>query len=96
MYIYIPLELIQLLLFSKECFTILTYKLFINFIWCLLVAEGKKTTRNIHRYCFFYKKNLASWERLLSQYKWSYPEVMEKLFVLLINTFPQQFLLWNA
>lgn len=96
MYIYIPLELIQLLLFSKECFTIPTYKLFVNFIWCLLVVEGKKTTRNIYRYCFFYKKNLASWERFLSQYKWSYTEVIEKLFVLLINTFSQQFLLWNA
>jgi hypothetical protein len=96
MYIYIPLELIQLLIFPKECFTIPTYKLFVNFIWCLLVSEGKKTTRNIHRYCFFYKKNLASWERLLSQYKWSYPEVMKKLFLLLISTFPQQFLLWDA
>jgi hypothetical protein len=96
MYIYIPLELIQLLLFSKECFTIPAYRLFVNFIWCLLIAEGRKTTRNIHRYCFFYKRSLASWERLLSHYKWSYSEVMEKLFSLLINTFPKQFLLWGC
>ena len=96
MYIYIPLELIQILLCTKECFTIPTYNLFVNFVWCLLVAEGKKTTRNIYRYCFFYRKNLASWERLLSQYKWSIPQVMEKLFSLLINTFPGQFLICGA
>jgi len=96
MYIYIPLELIQILLYTKECFTIPTYNLFVNFIWCLLAAEGRKTTRNIHRYCFFYKKNLASWERLLSQYKWSISQVMEKLFSLLIKTFPGHFLLYGA
>ena len=62
MYIYIPLELIQILLYTKECFTIPTYNLFVNFVWCLLVVERRKTTRNIYRYCFFCKKNLASWE----------------------------------
>ncbi|NMB95277.1 MAG: hypothetical protein GYA02_01485 [Clostridiaceae bacterium] len=96
MYIYIPLELIQLLLCTKECFTISTYNLFVNFIWCLLVSEGKKTTRNIYRYCFFFKKNLASWERLLSQYKWSILQVIEKLFDLLVDTFPEQFLICGA
>ena len=96
MYIYIPLELIQLLLFSKECFSIPTYKLFVSFIWCLLVAEGRKTTRNIYRYCFFYKKNLASWERFLSQHKWSYTELMQKLFGLLTSIFPEQFLLFGS
>lgn len=96
MYIYIPLELIQLLVFLKECYTIPNYKMFVNFIWCLLVAEGKKTTRNIHRYCFFYKKDLASWERFLSQYKWSFTHVMQKLFYLLLETFNQNFLLYGA
>jgi hypothetical protein len=96
MYIYIPQELIQLLLFARECFKIPTYKFFINFIWCLLVAEGKKTTRNIHRYCFFCKKNLSSWERFLSQYKWPFMEVMKKLFMLLVDTFPDQFLTFGA
>lgn len=96
MYIYIPLELIQILLCTKECFTIPTYNLFVNFIWCLLVTEGRKTTRNIYRYCFFYKKNLTSWERFLSRYKWSISKVMKKLFSLLINTFPGQFLLYDA
>lgn len=74
----------------------LTVNLFINFIWCLLVTEGRKTTRNVYRYFFFYKKNLASWEKFLFQYKLSISKVMKMLFSLLINTFPRQFLLYDA
>ncbi|SHK63297.1 hypothetical protein SAMN02745912_03852 [Paramaledivibacter caminithermalis DSM 15212] len=47
-YIYIPQEILQLLLFPRELLSIPNYKYFVNFIWCLLVTEGRKTTRNIY------------------------------------------------
>ncbi|SDJ91897.1 hypothetical protein [Natronincola ferrireducens] len=92
MYIYIPLEVLQLPLFPKELLSIPNYKYFVTFIWCLLVTEGRKTTRNIYRYCFFYKKNLASWERFLSKNQWDLMAVMKQLFLKLLELFEGQFL----
>jgi len=96
MYIYIPMEIIQLLLFPKDILSIPNYNIFVNYIWCILAAEGRKTTRNIYKYCFFFKKNLSSWERFLNSNHWSYTEVMRKLFLLLTDTFKSQFLVHGA
>ncbi|WP_242867426.1 IS701 family transposase [Thermotalea metallivorans] len=96
MYIYIPQEILQLLLFPKELLSIPNYKYFINFIWCLLVTEGKKTTRNIYRYCFFYKKHLASWERFLSKNQWDCMGIMKQLFYKLLELFPDSFIVHGA
>lgn len=96
MYIYIPLEIIQLLLFPKDVLSIPNLNIFVNYIWCILATEGRKTTRNIYKYCFFFKRNLSSWERFLSDNHWSYMDVMQKLFLLLTDTFKSQFLIYGA
>jgi hypothetical protein len=97
MYIYIPMEIIQLLLFPKECFKCITsYHYFVCYIWCLLVVPGRKTTRNLYRHCFFYRKDVSSWCRFLTEYKWDYTEVIKKMFVLLLKLFPQELMLHGA
>ncbi|ABR47725.1 hypothetical protein Amet_2268 [Alkaliphilus metalliredigens QYMF] len=95
-YIYIPQELLQLLLFPKELLSIPNYKYFVGFIWCLLVTEGRKTTRNIYRYCFFYKKHIASWERFLSKNQWDCMAIMEQLLHKLLELFPKNFMIHGS
>ncbi len=96
MYIYIPQEILQLLLFPKELLSIPNYKYFVNFIWCLLVTEGRKTTRNIYRYCFFYKRHLASWERFLSNHQWDYMAIIKQLFYKLLELYLNNFMIHGA
>ncbi|WHH61591.1 transposase [Petroclostridium sp. X23] len=85
------MEIIQLLLFPKECFKcIKTYNYFICYIWCLLVVPGKKTTRKLYRHCFFFRKDVSSWCRFFTEYKWDYTEVIRKMFLLLLNLFPNE------
>ncbi len=97
MNIYIPMEIIQLLLFPKECFTcITTYNYFVYYIWCLLVVPGRKTTRNMYRHCFFFRKNVSSWCRFLTEYQWDYTEVMKRMFQLLLKIFPEELILYGS
>jgi len=97
MYLYIPVEIIQLLLFPKECFPcITTYNYFVSYVWCLLSVQGSKTTRNLHRHCFFFRKHVSSWCRFLSEYKWDYVTVMKKMFLYIIELFPNEFIVHGA
>lgn len=97
MNIYIPMEIIQLLLFPKECFSCkTTYNYFVCYIWCLLVTHGRKTTRNMHRHCFFFRKDVSSWCRFLTEYKWDYTAVMEKMLQLLLKVFPKELIVHGA
>ena len=97
MNIYIPMEILHLLLFPKECFScITTYNYFICYIWCLLVVPGRKSTRNLYRHCFFFRKAVSSWCRFLTEYSWSYIDVIEKMFVFLLKTFPDEFIVHGA
>lgn len=91
------MEIIHLLLFPKECFTcITTYNYFVCYVWCLLVVPNRKTTRNMHRYCFFFRKDVSNWCRFLTEYKWDYTEVIRKMFQLLLKTFPKELIVHGA
>lgn len=97
MYIYIPQEILILLASPKECFLCTTaYMYFVNYVWCLLIVQGRKTTRNMYKHCFFFNKNLSSWSRFLSQYKWDYNKVMEKILHQIVDIFLDDLMMYGA
>lgn len=62
----------------------------------MLVVPGRKTTRNLYRHCFFYRKNVSSLCRFLTDYKWNRTEVTRKMFLLLLDLFPQELMIHGA
>lgn len=97
MYIYIPQEILQLLVCHKECFScITTYHYFINYIWCLLLVQCRKTTRNMYKHCFFFKKSLSSWSRFLTKYNWDYTEIVRNSFDKLLELFEKELMIYGG
>jgi hypothetical protein len=97
MYIYIPIEILQMLGFPKECFSSLTvYKYFVGYVWCMLTVYGRKTSRNIHGHCFFFRKNVSGWCRFLNEYKWDYTKVIEKMYHWLMKEFGNKAIVHGA
>jgi hypothetical protein len=97
MYLYIPFEIVQILLYLKESFPcVTTYNYFIGYVWCLLTVQGRKTSRNIYKQCFFFRKNVSSWCRFLGEYKWDYIKVAEKMFNIIIEHFQQDIMIHGA
>lgn len=89
--IHVPIyssRVTTLLTSPEECFLYGTsYMYFVNYIWCLLIVQGRKTTRNMYKHCLFFNKSLSVWSRFLSQYKWDYGNVMDKVFHQIMDTF---------
>ena len=71
MFIYIPQELLYLLLHFEGSFTKGIFAYFVGYIWGLLTGENKKVVTNIKRSCFFIKKSISSWERFVGVQKWN-------------------------
>jgi hypothetical protein len=97
MYIYIPIEIIRILLCVKDCFPcVTTYNYFVGYVWCLLTVYGRKTSRNIYKHCFFFRKDVSGWCRFLSEYKWDYTKVTEKMYHWLFEQFRNELIVNGA
>lgn len=87
MFIYIPLELLQLLCQFDRCFTKGIFSYFVGIIWALLTSSKRKVTTNLKRQCFFVKKHIASWERFVSDYKWNHLEIANTMLKILVRKY---------
>lgn len=97
MYIYIPIEIIRILLCLKDCFPcVTTHNYFIGYVWCLLTVYGRKTSRNIHGHCFFFRKDVSGWCRFLSEYKWDYNKVIERMYRWILEQFKDELIVNGA
>lgn len=97
MYIYIPIEIMHMLGFPKECFSsVTTYNYFVGYVWCLLTVCGRKTSKSMHGHCFFLRKDVSSWCRFLSEYKWDYTKVIEKMYHWILETFKDEVIMYGA
>ena len=95
MYIYIPTDLLEILLHFKENFSKAIFGYFIGFVWSILSTSNKKVITSIKRHCFFIKKHISSWERFIGEYKWNHIEIAKKMFKLLLRKYIQQLLIYG-
>lgn len=87
MFIYIPLDLLQILCHFEGHFTKGIYVYFIGTIWGLLTSQRRKVITNLKRQCFFVKKHISSWERFIGDYKWNHLEVTKTMLKLLLKRY---------
>lgn len=90
MFIYIPLDLLQILCQFEGHFAKGIFAYFIGIIWSLLSSPNRKVITNLKRQCFFIKKHIASWERFIGEYKWNHLDVARTMLKLLIRKYLQQ------
>ena len=62
-----------------------SYEYFKAFIWALMVIPGRKRVTDIANACFFLKKYVSSFERFLSEYRWSINKLTAALVSLLLS-----------
>jgi hypothetical protein len=60
-----------------------------NFIWALLIVEGRKCITRISESCFFVDKSLSSFERFLADNQWDISYLLSLLVKLLIKELDQ-------
>ena len=69
----------------REVFNSPGYLYFKSFIWAFMVIPGRKRVTDIANACFFLKKHVSSFERFLSEYKWSINKLIAALVSLLLS-----------
>jgi hypothetical protein len=87
MYIYVPLELLQILCHFEGHFSKRIFGYYIGFIWSLLSMQNRKVVTNIKRHSFFIRKHIASWERFFGEYSWSHLDVVQSMLKLLLKKY---------
>ena len=60
------------------------YSYFKDFVWAFMLIPGRKRVTDIANACFFMKKHVSSFERFLSEHKWSMHQVIASLISLLL------------
>jgi len=82
---FIPSLVVVFLESFREVFNSPGYLYFKSFVWALMVIPGRKRVTDIANACFFLKKHVSSFERFLSEYKWSINKLIEALVSLLLS-----------
>jgi hypothetical protein len=82
---FVPALLIAYLETFRRAFNKSGYSFFKVFIWALMFIPGRKRVTDIVNACFFMDKHVSSFERFLSEYKWSMHEVIASLVSLLLS-----------
>ena len=73
------------LCFFREVFSSSSYEFFKAYIWTFMLLPGRKRVTDIANTCFFLKKHVSSFERFLSEYKWSINKLISALVSLLLS-----------
>jgi len=94
--IFVPTLLIAYLEAFRVAFNKLGYTYFIGFIWAITLIPGRKRVTEIANACFFIDKHVSSFERFLSEYKWSMNGVIASLVSLLLSQLGERLMVHGA
>lgn len=93
---FIPALLIGYLEDFRGIFNSPGYSYFKGFIWALMLIPGRKRVTDIANACFFMKKHVSSFERFLSEHKWSMRQVIASLVSLLLSQLADRLIVHGA
>ena len=91
-----PVLLLVFLSHFREIFTAPGYGYFKAYIWAFMLLPGRKRVTDIANACFFVKKHVSSFERFLSEYKWSKSKLITSLVSLLLSQLGDKLLVHGA
>ena len=80
----------------RKAFNMPGYTYFTGFIWALMLIPGRKRVTDIANACFFIDKHVSSFERFLSEYKWSMHGVIASLVSLLLSHLGERLMVHGA
>ena len=92
----IPTLLIAYVEAFRKAFNKPGYTYFIGFIWALMLIPGRKRVTDIANACFFIDKHVSSFERFLSENKWSMNGVIASLVSLLLSHLGERLMVHGA
>ena len=93
MYIYIPIELLEILLHFERFFSKRIFGYFIGFVWSLLSMHGRKVVTKIKRNSFFISKSVSSWERFVGEYVWNHLALTKCMLKLLLKKYISNYII---
>jgi len=93
---FVPALLIAYLETFRQAFNKSGYSYFKVFIWALMLIPGRKRVTDSVNACFFMDKHVSSFERFLSEYKWSMHEVIASLVSLLLSHLGERLMVHGA
>jgi len=80
----------------REAFNLPSYSYFKAFVWAFMLIPGRKRVTDIANVCFFMKKHVSSFERFLSEHKWSMHQVIASLVSLLLSQLMDRLMVHGA
>lgn len=93
---FIPALLVGYLEAFREAFNSPGYSYFKGFVWAFMLIPGRKRVTDIANACFFMKKHVSSFERFLSEHKWSMHQVIVSLISLLMSQLADMLMVHGA
>jgi hypothetical protein len=94
--VFVPTLLNSYLKTFRKAFSKSGYTYFVGFIWALMLIHGRKRVTDIANACFFIDKHVSSFERFLSEYKWSMHGVIASLVSLLLSQLGERLMVHGA
>jgi len=80
----------------REAFNAPSSSYFKAFVWAFMLIPGRKRVTDIANACFFMKKHVRSFERFLSEHKWSMHQVIASLILLLLTQLADKLIVHGA
>jgi hypothetical protein len=96
MEIFFPQSIVTFLEPFRQAFTAPSFVYFQAIVWAFMLVEGRKCVTHLARTCFFYKRDLSSWERFLSTHRWSLSLVRMTLIHLMISRLQEALWIYGA